>query len=167
VEGYLCVWHFLPHEFKWFLHRNGHVVYAINNDGTPRTLKEYGRDPLYHENPLDAYRPPDAMGFNPHELTCSDAYVGKGSAAAGTIHLYTPYLSHEEHLYSNPDPKLKRRETDETLLLTLKLFSNARLSFEGSKKLDIHVLSKELTVSRPMIDELTMNVSYKYMHFYL
>ena len=103
------------------------------------------------------------MGFNPHELTCSDAYVGRGSTAAGTIHLYTPYPPHEEHLYS--DPNLKRRDAHDQKLL--KLFSNARLSFEGSKKLDIHVLSKQLAVSRPMIDELTTNVSYKYMHFYL
>ena len=163
MEGYLCPWHFFSHELKWFLHRNGHVVYAINSDGTPRTLKYFGRDRLFHENTLDAYRPPVAMGFDPDNFTCNDDYKGRGSRVAGTIHHFTPYLPHVEHMYSDPD--LKRRDTHDPKLL--KLFSNERLSFEGSKKLDIRELSKQLAVSRPMIDELTMNVSNKYMHFYL
>ena len=165
MEGYLCLRYFFPHDLISFLYVNRKKVYAINSDGKPRTLDDYGREPLHHENPLEAYRPPVEMDFDPVKLTCSDAYKGKASTVAGTIHHYTPYLPHLEHMYSDPNPDTKLPDTHEKKLL--KLFSNARLSFEGSKKLDIHVLSKRLVVSRPMIDELTMNVSNKYMHFYL
>lgn len=150
-------------ELKVYTLKNPNTIYGYK-DGEPLFLKDYGRKPLLHTNPSDAYDPPAIMHFDPVNLTCADGY--NSTLTAGKVHRYKPLTTQQElHLQDNR----KTRERPDVLVprpdgKITKLFSNAIKSFQGDA-MNIYGIEKEFRQLGPSISDIRKdngNVSYIY-----